>query len=36
MVKKSGLGRGFEALIPTDVVEDMFDPTRRRRDESTS
>lgn len=29
MVKKSGLGRGFEALIPTDVVEDMFDPTSR-------
>lgn len=29
MAKKSGLGRGFEALIPTDVVEDMFDPTSR-------
>lgn len=24
---KKGLGRGFESLIPTDVVEEMFDPT---------
>ena len=26
MVKK-GLGRGFESLIPTDLVEENFDPT---------
>jgi hypothetical protein len=22
-----GLGRGFESLIPTDLVDDEFDPT---------
>lgn len=27
MIKK-GLGRGFESLIPTELVEDGFDPTR--------
>lgn len=25
---KKGLGRGFESLIPTDLVEEEFDPTR--------
>lgn len=29
MAKKSGLGRGFEALIPTNLVEEEFDPTRK-------
>jgi len=24
---KKGLGRGFETLIPTDIVDDVFDPT---------
>lgn len=28
MAKKGGLGRGFEALIPTNLVEEEFDPTR--------
>lgn len=28
-MKKSGLGRGFEALIPTNLVEEEFDVTRR-------
>lgn len=28
MAKKSGLGRGFEALIPTNLVEEEFDVTR--------
>ena len=28
MAKRSmGLGRGFESLIPTDLVEAAFDPT---------
>lgn len=27
MVGKKGLGRGFESLIPTDLVEEDFDPT---------
>lgn len=27
-LKKSGLGRGFDSLIPTDLVEEEFDPTR--------
>lgn len=25
--KKTGLGRGFESLIPTDVLDEAFDPT---------
>ncbi len=30
MAKKSmGLGRGFESLIPTNLVEEEFDPTRK-------
>ncbi len=36
MVKKSmGLGRGFESLIPTNLVEEEFDPTRQE-DENVS
>lgn len=36
MAKKSrGLGRGFEALIPTNLVEEEFDPTRKE-DENVS
>lgn len=27
MSRKSGLGRGFESLIPTDVLDETFDPT---------
>jgi len=27
MAKSSGLGRGFESLIPTDVLDETFDPT---------
>ena len=27
MSRKTGLGRGFESLIPTDVLDEMFDPT---------
>lgn len=27
MVRKTGLGRGFESLIPTDVLDEAFDPT---------
>ncbi len=34
-MKKSGLGRGFEALIPTNLVEEEFDPTRKE-DEKVS
>lgn len=30
-----GLGRGFESLIPTNLVEEEFDPTRSE-DESVS
>lgn len=29
MARKTGLGRGFEALIPTDLVEEAFDPTSK-------
>lgn len=29
MAKKGGLGRGFESLIPTDLVAEEFDPTRK-------
>lgn len=25
--KKSGLGRGFDSLIPTDIIQEEFDPT---------
>lgn len=35
MAKKTGLGRGFEALIPTNLVEEEFDPTRKE-DEKVS
>ena len=27
MTKRSGLGRGFDSLIPTDVLDETFDPT---------
>ena len=27
MAKKTGLGRGFDSLIPTDVLDESFDPT---------
>ena len=27
MAKPSGLGRGFESLIPTDILDESFDPT---------
>lgn len=27
MSRKTGLGRGFESLIPTDVLDETFDPT---------
>lgn len=27
--KKTGLGRGFESLIPTDLLDESFDPTAR-------
>ena len=29
---KKGLGRGFESLIPTDIVEEKFDVTNRIAD----
>ncbi len=32
---KKGLGRGFESLIPTDLIDDTFDPTARQ-DEQVS
>ena len=25
--KKTGLGRGFESLIPTELLDESFDPT---------
>lgn len=28
--RKSGLGRGFESLIPTDLLDDSFDPTAKQ------
>ncbi len=34
-MKKNGLGRGFETLIPTNLVEEEFDPTRKE-DEKVS
>lgn len=30
MVAKKGLGRGFDSLIPTDVLDETFDPTAAR------
>lgn len=30
MVKKSGLGRGFDSLIPTDIIDETFDSTARQ------
>lgn len=30
MSRKTGLGRGFESLIPTDVLDETFDPTASR------
>lgn len=36
MAKKSmGLGRGFESLIPTDLVVEEFDPTRKEDEKSS-
>jgi len=35
MAMKKGLGRGFESLIPTDVLDETFDPTAER-DEQVS
>ncbi len=36
MVKKSmGLGRGFESLIPTDLVNEEFDPTHNEDEKSS-
>ena len=29
-MKKGGLGRGFDSLIPTDVLDESFDPTAER------
>lgn len=29
MSRKGGLGRGFESLIPTDVLDEAFDPTAK-------
>ena len=29
MVQKKGLGRGFESLIPTDLLDDSFDTTKQ-------
>lgn len=30
MVKKTGLGRGFDSLIPTDIIDETFDSTARQ------
>lgn len=30
MAKKSGLGRGFDSLIPTDIIDETFDSTARQ------
>ena len=35
MSMKSGLGRGFDSLIPTDLIDDEFEPTSRE-DKRTS
>lgn len=35
MSAKKGLGRGFESLIPTDLLDDTFDPTSKQ-DENLS
>lgn len=32
--RQSGLGRGFESLIPTDVLDETFDPTARNEQTS--
>jgi len=32
MAQKKGLGRGFESLIPTDLLDDSFDPTNELDD----
>lgn len=29
MAQKKGLGRGFESLIPVDLLDDSFDPTKK-------
>lgn len=34
-VKKTGLGRGFESLIPTELLDESFDPTAKQ-DEQVS
>src|ERR1700744_1121079 len=33
--RKAGLGRGFESLIPTDLLDETFDPTAKQ-DEQVS
>ena len=35
MVKKTGLGRGFDSLIPTDVLDESFDPTAAQEAKSS-
>lgn len=30
MAKKTGLGRGFDSLIPTDIIDETFDSTARQ------
>lgn len=35
MVKKTGLGRGFDSLIPTDVLDESFDPTAGQEDKAS-
>ena len=34
--KKTGLGRGFDSLIPTHIVEDEYDPTAKKDKASSS
>jgi len=33
--KKTGLGRGFDSLIPTDVLDESFDPTAGQEDKAS-
>ena len=35
MAKKTGLGRGFDSLIPTDVLDESFDPTAAQEAKSS-
>ena len=30
MIRKKGLGRGFDSLIPTDLIDDSLDPTAKQ------